>query len=421
MFYPSTKLAFATPHIFNRRVPSIPKHHLPSSILKLSSDESSSETKDWFSDGREVAKQLKMELGITNSDDTTDTTTTDNVEIQDDEEESSKFKVSNDILESGRAAARELLKDMMTTEDNEDVIIQSKEDKVIASDQTDVKEDKDYFKLPSRKSHCYTICMVPPPSATQAWEELTAIRKQCKDPGFYRWPPHANILYPFLEPKYDKESEESKDDQRTTFRNEMAIQLSKAAKRCEPFDVTIDTFGTFGGKQRGVMWAYPRSEYIQSITDNSEELQPLHHLHRSLEEQFPMCKDQRKGGEFNPHMTISHYANNDAALAAKEEIESNWKPLSFHVPEIYLLERKGDDGQFKIAATIPLGKGSKTVYHNQPIPFPAMPKEEEEWVYNERMEMKNRRKRGNKRRKRRSKRSNVDTSSEEEEEQGTDA
>jgi len=419
MFYQSKQLAFATLHIFKRRVPSIPncyiqQHHLQSSILKLSPDESS-DSKDWFSNGREVAKQLKMELGIAGKDDMK----TNDTEIKD-EEESSKFKVSNDILESGRAAARELIKDMMTTdEDEDDDIIQSKEDKV-ASEQTDIKED--YFNSSSsRKSHCYTICMVPPSSATQAWEELTAIRKQCRDPGFYRWPPHANILYPFLEPKYDNESEESKDAQRTTFRNEMAIQLSKAAERCEPFDVTIDTFGTFGGKQRGVLWAYPRSEYIQSTTtnNNDKELEPLHHLHHVLEEQFPMCKDQRKGGEFNPHMTISHYVNNDAALAAKEEIESNWKPLSFHVPEIYLLERKGDDGQFKIAATIPLGKGSNTIYHEQALPFPAMPKEEEEWVYNERMEMKNRRKRGNKRRKRRSKRSNVDTSSEGEEEQGT--
>ena len=86
---------------------------------------------------------------------------------------------------------------------------------------------------------------------------------------------------------------------------------------------------------------------------------------------------------------------------------------------VYLLERKGDDGQFKIVATIPLGKGSKTVYHDQALSFPAMPKVEEDWVFNERMEMKNRRKRGNKRRKRRSKRSNVDTSSEGEEERCT--
>ena len=77
MFYPSSKLAFATLQIFKRRVPSIPswhaQHHLQSSTLKLSLDETSSSSKDWFADGREVAKQLKMELGITNGDDDVNT------------------------------------------------------------------------------------------------------------------------------------------------------------------------------------------------------------------------------------------------------------------------------------------------------------------------------------------------------------
>jgi len=113
-----------------------------------------------------------------------------------------------------------------------------------------------------------------------------------------------------------------------------------------------------------------------------------------------MCNDQRKGGSFHPHMTISHYVNNDDALAAKEKVEANWKPVSFHVPEIYLLERKGDEGQFKIAATVPLGKGSEVELHDPPKPLPAMPTVEEEWVYEERMAMKERRKRGNRRRRR---------------------
>lgn len=36
--------------------------------------------------------------------------------------------------------------------------------------------------------------------------------------------------------------------------------------------------------------------------------------------------------------------------------------------------------------------------HDPPVSFPAMPEAEEEWVYVERMAMKNRRKEGNKRR-----------------------
>ena len=74
-----------------------------------------------------------------------------------------------------------------------------------------------------------------------------------------------------------------------------------------------------------------------------------------------------------------------------------------------------DDGQFKIAATIPLGSGAnKDVKMHDPAErFDGMPLEEEDWVYHERMEMKNRRKRGNKRRKSRRKQG-ADSSAEEE-------
>ena len=50
-----------------------------------------------------------------------------------------------------------------------------------------------------RKVHHVTVCMVPPPEAHKVWEIVTKMRKQLKDPGYYRWPPHANLLYPFFE------------------------------------------------------------------------------------------------------------------------------------------------------------------------------------------------------------------------------
>lgn len=70
------------------------------------------------------------------------------------------------------------------------------------------------------------------------------------------------------------------------------------------------------------------------------------------------------------------------------------------VDEIYLLQRKGDDGQFKILASIPLGldDGDDVIINDDPEAFPGMPEYEEEWVLNERMNMKNRRKKNQKRR-----------------------
>ncbi|KAK1748799.1 2'-5' RNA ligase family protein [Skeletonema marinoi] len=177
------------------------------------------------------------------------------------------------------------------------------------------------------------------------------------------------LLYPFLEPSFDKESDQSKEEQYSEFREQLSITLTSVATQCKPFDVEIDTFGTFGGKDRGVLWAHPKSKYSAPAADY-----------------------EVKAGTFTPHMTLSHYANITDALEAKE-VESKWESTSFHVPEIYLLQRKGDEGQFKILAKIPLGldKEDEVKMFDEPLAFPAMPLEEEEWVYNERMTMKNRR------------------------------
>ena len=243
------------------------------------------------------------------------------------------------------------------------------------------------------------MCLVPhPSSAMQAWEQLTAIRRECRDPGFFRWPPHANLLYPFLEPPVASTDEGEDDDaDRRRFREELAIHLKRAAERCEPFDVTIESFGTFGGKRRGVLWADPKSrreKRARKEEEDEEEDAPLIRLHRALQETFPACQDHTARAPFRPHMTVSHYEDVDRARTALEGIQSRWTPVSFHVPEIYVLERQGDGGQFKISATVPLGTGSgKPVqFHDPPVPFPAMPAEEEAWVYEERMAMKERRK-----------------------------
>lgn len=357
--------------------------------------------KDWFMDGREAARLLKLELEIMHNN---------NYEILDSEtgiDGHNNFVNNDAVMESGRAAARELLKEMNTIDGNDGILdessthlLQTSIDDSIQQTKLEESSSSNYFDLPSRKSHCMTICLVPPPSATEAWEQFTTVRRECKDPGFYRWPPHANILYPFIEPVYNSEdgAESSIEDQRISFRNELATQLSKAVEKIQPFDVTIDSFGTFGNNQRGVLWVYPKSHDKQTPHDNEDE-QPLIRLHRLLEQQFPMCYDTRKTGAFNPHMTISHYANNDDALIAKENVESGWRSVSFHVPEIYMLERRGDDGQFKVSATIPLGVvNSKVVeFYDPPISFPAMPEVEEKWVHDERMDMKSRRKKNMKR------------------------
>lgn len=47
----------------------------------------------------------------------------------------------------------------------------------------------------SAKQHTSTVALVPPESV---WEPIQQARTDLKDKGLYRWPPHINLLYPFL-------------------------------------------------------------------------------------------------------------------------------------------------------------------------------------------------------------------------------
>ena len=365
---------------------------------------SAGDKKDWFVDGKETARRLKIELGLMSEENT------ESADDGDDGVSSTSIESSSreDAMESGRKAALEFLKSLNDEEDDDNNNPQMTEEQNSEAVETTAGQSStklfsgNQFTFPSRKSHCLTICLVPPPSATTAWERLSNVRRELKDPGFFRWPPHANLLYPFLEPSFDKESDQSKEEQYSEFREQLSITLTSVAAQCKPFDVEIDTFGTFGGKDRGVLWAHPKSKYSAPAADYDGDEEPLIALQTLLENHFPSCTDQRKQGSFTPHMTLSHYANITDALEAKGRVESKWESTSFHVPEIYLLQRKGDEGQFKILAKIPLGLGKEDEVKllDEPLAFPAMPLEEEEWVYNERMAMKNRRKNNFKRRRR---------------------
>jgi 2'-5' RNA ligase len=273
------------------------------------------------------------------------------------------------------------------------------------------------------KVHSVTVCMVPPPEQTETWKILSEMRLQLKDPGYYRWPPHVNLLYPFLKLNHTTNFT-SNDDNSLESVSGIVKQLESATRRIPPFRVVLDRFGTFGGKRRGVLWLHPSSSRIiddeetSTTTTPNVESEPLQELQQCLEEAFPMCRDQsQKGdnGSFVPHMTLSHFESLQDAEKSQSSLEKfftsilfqggdiencdNDGPLSFVLDRIYLLERKGDSGQFLRVAEIALGGNdhqgnkplSQTCIFDPPVPFPGMPSTEEDWVYEERMKLKKRR------------------------------
>ena len=286
-----------------------------------------------------------------------------------------------------------------------------------------------------KKYHHLSVCMVPPESSVEVWEAITKCRIQLKDPGLYRWPPHANLLYPFIDvrPASSTDGEESADHDETLMAgdndddNDMMQSITppvvdptiiegllRACRQIEPFNVRLHQFGTFGSSKRGVLWLFPDS-YMTTTSSNTlmedesdvDYKSPLVQLQEVLVESFPYCNDQNvKSNEgFNPHMTISHFINHQDALEAQKQVESWWltpnsteqekMTLHFPVEYIYVLQRFGDSGQFLRVADIPLGssscKTSEAIVHPVPIPFVHMPTAEADWVYEERMKLKQRR------------------------------
>jgi hypothetical protein len=85
--------------------------------------------------------------------------------------------------------------------------------------------------------------------------------------------------------------------------------------------------------------------------------------------------------------------------------------VEFLVDRIYVLTRMGDDGQFERVAEIPLGaaptdnaEGSSVCVHcyePEPARFPGMPRQEADWIREERMALKRRRNGSSRRRRRR--------------------
>jgi hypothetical protein len=293
--------------------------------------------------------------------------------------------------------------------------------------QVSEEEKKSSKKTRQTKVHTVTVCVTPPPENVHVWQALSEIRFQLKDPGYYRWPPHVNLLYPFLELPHrsndvhaDGESEIRSES--NLILSDIVEQLESAIKNLVPFSVRLNEFGTFGGKRRGVLWLNPESdcelpqEKCEDKNEPEEQSSSLIRLQTSLEKAFAMCQDQsQKGGGFTPHMTVSHFPSLDEALHAKGTMEAsslfadtskngtnnNSASLGFVVDRVYLLQRKGDEGQFLRVAEIPLGAAndassvtdrSETKIFDPPQPFPDMPQREDEWVYNERMLQKSRRK-----------------------------
>lgn len=266
-----------------------------------------------------------------------------------------------------------------------------------------------------KMAHHVSVCVIPPspfPSGQQqrdstcAWEPIMQCRRELQDPQYYRWPPHINLLYPFLdispllkkEPPNETVRDGASECGTLDWENDddglmqTIIQtLADACSTCEPFQVELAKFGTFGGKQRGVLWLDPEIITTTKI-DTRERANPLIDLQATLAQSFPQYSTASR--PFRPHMTVTHTATLNSAHAAEQHVQRWWRSVSFTVDRIHLLHRAGPDDPFRCVAHVALGENAaapRATVYSPPKAFDGMPAVEEDWVQTSRKALQQRR------------------------------
>ncbi|KAL6077124.1 2'-5' RNA ligase [Balamuthia mandrillaris] len=174
--------------------------------------------------------------------------------------------------------------------------------------------------------------VVMPPKGE--WPPIQAIRAK-HDKAYVRWPPHINLLYPFI-PERDFAQ---------------AVEPVRAAlSAVQPFKVRFEGFDFFEhGITSTTLFCNPKVEPSGA----------LHKLQAALESVFPFCNDlsTRSSDGFHPHLTVGQFRGKRDLEKHKANFVATWKPIEFTVSEVYFISRT-DTSPFEVIHTIPLGQTS---------------------------------------------------------------
>jgi len=178
------------------------------------------------------------------------------------------------------------------------------------------------------KTHTSALAWIPPPESP-IYEAIQTIRQKY-DRLIHRWPPHVNILYPFV-PVDEFE--------------EAAKRLALALTNTSQFDVTLEDIGHFEhGQKSCTAWLRPKE------TEQFAEVQRL------CEEVFPHCNEVSTRGQFVPHLTVGQCNDMDDVNNLISQV--GWTPVSSQCGELCLISRKGNDDPFEVHWRVALGNPS---------------------------------------------------------------
>jgi len=160
------------------------------------------------------------------------------------------------------------------------------------------------------------------------------------DPSYPALVPHLTLAYPPFIPRNGWE----------TVRDEFAALLS----RFSPFTITLNEVGMFESPWR-VLWLKPL------------EQGRLQRLRTALEKKFPVQIPEFPV-LYQPHVTIGVFPDEESLAAAREQVRSELKPISFEARTVdYLV--KDPDGIWRVYDQLPLLGKRYPVKRREKAPF----------------------------------------------------
>lgn len=156
------------------------------------------------------------------------------------------------------------------------------------------------------------LCIIPP---VEVWDDIQRLRVD-HDHAYPRWPPHINLLYPFIP--------------ETEFvLGTRVLQAAFAASPPAPMRITLDVFNAFAKGKTAAIWLHPREDAGTGLET----------LYKTVESAFPFCASGRE--QFVPHLSVGQ-APKGRAAACIQEFQASWEPVTFEVDHVCLISRVDD-------------------------------------------------------------------------------